>query len=128
MKRKNIAPARRLGPVLTILALVMALASPSAAAGFKPLNELAARRKVEAWIKERLPLPQTYRGLDWSRLVLHKTGEVYHYSIRHRYRFRHPTGGVYILDRVFMFNYAGQIEGNEEIIPGREPEASRYRP
>ena len=117
---------RRLCLLLLILALVLAALPP--AWGFKRLDEATARRKVEAWIKERLPLPRSYRPLDWSRLVVHKTGEVYHYSIRHRYRFRHPTGGVYILDRVFMFNYAGQIEGNEEIIPGREPEASRYRP
>ncbi len=116
--------------VLGALLLLLALTPPSlsGAAGFGDLDETTARRKVEAWIKERLPLPQTYRSLDWSRLVRHQTGEVYHYSIRHRYRFRHPTGGVYVLDRIFMFDYAGEIQGSEEIIPGREPETSRYRP
>ena len=117
------------GCLCLLLGLALCLGVTAAGArGFKRLDEATARRKVETWIKERLPLPQSYRSLGWSRLVEHKTGEVYHYSIRHRYRFRHPTGGVYVLDRVFMFNYAGDIEGNEEIIPGREPEASRYRP
>ncbi len=126
MKTGNRGALRGLGSILVVMALLWA--SLALAAGFRPLNQSTARRKVETWIKERLPLPQTYRGLGWSRLVVHKTGEVYRYSIRHRYRFRHPTGGVYVLDRIFMFNYAGEIEGSEEVIPGREPEASRYRP
>ena len=114
---------------LMILAAALLALSPLPGLCRPPIpNDKAVKRAVEAWIKARLPRPESYRSVAWSRVVPLNSEWSYKYAIRHRYRYRHPLDGYYVIDCIFMFDYNYNIEGVESLQINREPAPSRQRP
>lgn len=66
--------------------------------------------QVEQFLKTNLKDPDSYHGIEWSRLN-EESGENYKYWIRHKYRAKNSFGGYTIENKIFYLDEDGNVIG-----------------
>lgn len=67
--------------------------------------------QVERYLKTALKDPDSYDGIEWSKVVPAGTG----YAVRHKYRARNSFGGMVIENQIFVLDAAGNVLGSQEV-------------
>lgn len=66
--------------------------------------------QVERYLKNALKDPDSYDGIEWSKVVPAGTG----YAVRHKYRARNSFGGMVIENQIFVLDAEGNVVGFQD--------------
>jgi hypothetical protein len=64
--------------------------------------------QVEDYLKENLKDPDSYEGIDWSKVVK-EDGNDYSFMVRHKYRAKNGFGGYVVENKVFYLSATGRV-------------------
>lgn len=67
--------------------------------------------QVERYLKTVLKDPDSYDGIEWSKVM--PSGP--QFVVRHKYRARNSFGGMVIENRIFVLDAAGNVLGSQEV-------------
>lgn len=62
-------------------------------------------RQVEIYLKSNLRDPNSYEGIEWSKVQETSDG----YSVRHKYRAKNGFGGYVVANQIFYMDADGNV-------------------
>lgn len=65
--------------------------------------------QVERYLENVLKDPDSYDGIEWSKVMPSGSG----YVVRHKYRARNSFGGMVIENRIFVLDADGNVVGSQ---------------
>ena len=83
---------------------------------------------MREYLQANLTNPDTYEPGQWSRLVTHRQGGAFDYTIRHTYWVTPQFGKPRRMDCIFHIDPDGIISGVEMVSSRRGPRPHRHRP
>jgi hypothetical protein len=66
--------------------------------------------QVENYLEEVLNDPDSYKGIEWSKVVK-KGGDPCYWVVRHKYRAKNRFGGYVIKNQLFCIDKEGKVRG-----------------
>jgi len=66
--------------------------------------------QVEQYLKrEYLKDPDSYEGIEWSKVQKDNTNSLYRYYVRHKYRAKNGFGGYVVEEKIFYLDQSGNV-------------------
>lgn len=66
--------------------------------------------QVEQYLKrEYLKDPDSYEGIEWSKVQKDNTNSLYKYYVRHKYRAKNGFGGYVVEEKIFYLDQSGNV-------------------
>jgi hypothetical protein len=66
--------------------------------------------QVEQYLKrEYLKDPDSYEGIEWSKVQKDNTNSLYKYYVRHKYRAKNGFGGYAVEEKIFYLDQSGNV-------------------
>jgi len=71
--------------------------------------------QVERYLKrEYLKDPDSYEGIEWSKVQKDNSNSLYRYYVRHKYRAKNGFGGYAVEEKVFYLDQSGNVVSVED--------------
>lgn len=66
--------------------------------------------QVERYLKrEYLKDPDSYEGIEWSKVQIDNSNSLYKYYVRHKYRAKNSFGGYVVEEKIFYLDQSGNV-------------------
>lgn len=98
--------------VFLLLAIIISFFLPDETADKEKVynSELdASVEQVERYLKTNLNDPDSYEGIEWSKVQITESDPKYKYYVRHKYRAKNSFGGYVVEHQIFYLDMEGNI-------------------
>lgn len=65
--------------------------------------------QVKRYLKSNLKDPDSYDGIEWSKIQITESDPNYRYYVRHKYRAKNSFGGYVISNKIFYLDRNGSV-------------------
>lgn len=71
--------------------------------------------QVKRYLTSNLKDPDSYDGIEWSKVQITQSDPSYKYFVRHKYRAKNSFGGYVITNKIFYLDRNGSIVDVKDI-------------